>query len=96
MMDDETREALELTKDELLRMKAESKPARVARKMPRRIRRKKDLNQRAAAIVSEATALGEGGAIEIPWDPSTVIVQEVRFQEDGPVSVKSGTLIARK
>lgn len=52
-MDKEEREALEMTREELLAM--EGKPARMARRMPRRIRKKQDLNQRAAAIVGEAT-----------------------------------------
>ena len=52
-MDKEEREALEMTKDELLARAAKGEPADVARKKPARVRG--DLNQRAAAIVSEAT-----------------------------------------
>lgn len=90
MMDDETREASELSKDDLLRMKTQSTRANVARKMPRRIRRRRDINQRSVALEGEATDRAEmpAAAIEIPRVSSNVVIVGVRFQQEGPVSIK--------
>jgi hypothetical protein len=52
-MDKEEREALEMTKEDLLAAAENGKSAKVARKKPARVRG--DLNQRAAAIVDQAT-----------------------------------------
>ncbi len=82
MMDDETREAMQLSAEDLLRMAAEGKPARIVRKMPRRLRGKRDLNQGAADIVAQATEAGteeETGALRIESDISTVIIQQARL-----------------
>jgi uncharacterized membrane protein len=55
LMDKEIQEALELTKEDLLKMADAGKTARIAHKEPRRVRRKQDLNQRTAGVVTQAT-----------------------------------------
>ncbi len=90
MMDDETREASELSRDDLLRMKAKSTRANLARKMPRRIRRRQVNNERVAALEGEGPdrAKTAAGAIEISRVASSVIIVGARFQQEGPVSIK--------
>lgn len=66
-MDDETRDAQELTKDELLRMAEQGKRARVARRMPRRI-------QQAQKSDSENTQ-SRGVDIGAEWNPDSIIIR---------------------
>jgi hypothetical protein len=49
-MDREEREALAMTREELLALAATAKPARFARKMPRRLRRRRERSHLGAAI----------------------------------------------
>ena len=94
-MDDEIQEALELSKDDLLRMASTANPARIAKKMPRRVRRKQDLNQRATAIAAEATEREFAGAVTLAWEPETVVFtrsrferSEMRLDSEAPLTVK--------
>lgn len=80
MMDDEAREALDLSKVDLLRMAEHGRPARVAREAPRRVRKKQDLNQRAAAIVAAAVETPGGATFEdaftIAWSGESEVILE--------------------
>lgn len=81
-MDDETREAQELTKADLLRMAEGGKRARIARRAPRRVRKKQGLNQRAGSTVSEATdETGAGFAIEWHEGSITIVNSSVKRSE---------------
>jgi|GEM_PF-5284129 len=83
-MDKEEREALELSKDDLLAMAAEAKAARVARRRPLRVRKKQDLNQRAAAIVEQATE--ESGFSVSESEGASVVITGARFRPEEPVT----------
>jgi hypothetical protein len=77
MMDDEEREALEMTRDDVLALPR--KRARGASKRPRRLRGRTDLNQRAAAIVAQATEKLEVGFVFVA--PSKVEITGARLNE---------------
>lgn len=85
LMDPEERDALGLSKDDLLAMAAKGKKARVARRKPFRMRGRQDSNQLAAAIVAEAT--GEAGVSFPPAEEMTsIVIDEVRIRPERPVS----------
>lgn len=89
LMDKEQREALKLSKDDLLAKKAAGRPADVARTAPRRVRKpKKDINQLAAHIVSEATEIDAAVTIRVaPLDVTAVQVKGLHFRT-GPLRVE--------
>ena len=93
-MDDETREALELTPDELLSMAAEGKRARVRHTPPRRLRKPRDLNQRGAAIVHEATSepSGEAGGIVVSERSVSAVHIEANRPQAIPLDSITGTV----
>ncbi len=74
-MDKEEAEALELTKDELLARATLGESAKLARKPW-------DLNQRAAAIVSEATFTTEDML-------DSIVVVGSTYEEQGPILIPS-------
>lgn len=55
--------------------------------------RPRDLNQRAAAIVSEATdSQAQGGLIEISYVTSNVVIERNRFQQEKPIPIKKAAV----
>lgn len=83
-MDEEARRALEMSREELdARFEGGTKRPGIARLAPLRVRRKQDVNQRAAAIVCSAT---ERTPV---WDPATVVFSELskRKRDDSPVQI---------
>jgi hypothetical protein len=84
LMDDETRDALAMTREELLARAAKGEPADVARSDPRR---------------GDATA-SRPGVITMESDVTSIVIQEARFQkghfEDRrPVKVKRPSVTIR-
>ncbi len=79
-MDKEEAEALELTKDELLARAALGESAKLARK-PR------DLNQRAAAIVSEATAEAVRIRVVTADELGSIVVSGSTFEMSRPIRI---------
>jgi hypothetical protein len=92
VMDEETRKALDMSREELVERAAKAKPARIAKKIPRRLRGRRDVNQRAAAIVEEATE--RAGALEdgvvLRWNPESVTIVALEWQarHDAPVTIQ--------
>lgn len=79
-MDEETRAALDLTKDELRAMRDAAEPGVVAK----RPKRPRDLNQRATDIVREATEASDlPSGIRPTWDEDSLVVTQVTFGGHG-------------
>jgi hypothetical protein len=64
LMDDEIRDALKMTKDELLARAAKGEPADVARSAPRR----------------RDSTTARPGVIAMEWDVSSIIIEKEHFQ----------------
>lgn len=95
MMDQEEREALEMTSVELHARAVAGRPAKVARKKPARVRVKQDLNQRAAAIVAGATEELEG----ISWtgdELASIVITAPRIEPTKPVSFPTNPSVTVK
>jgi hypothetical protein len=86
VMDEETRRISEMSDEELNARFERGTPAKIAGKMPRRIRRKQALDRRAAAIVAQAT---DGGSIE--WDVASVSFEGLSIggRNDKPFEIPS-------
>jgi hypothetical protein len=82
MTDKEADRALEMSEEELnARFEKGGRFPRIAKKAPRRIRKGRDLNQRAAAIVAEAT---QSSMADIEWHLDSIEITDIRFEPQGP------------
>jgi hypothetical protein len=93
LMDEEARRALEMSEADLnARFEAGAKRPRVARKAPLRVRRKKDLNQRAATIVEQATEERvPEGAITFPTAAS-IRIRNIKVRVTQPIQLRSQSI----
>jgi hypothetical protein len=80
LMDDEIRDALKLTKEELLARAASGEPADVARSAPRR---------------RGATAL-QSGAITMESDISSIVIEQGHFEDNRVVKVERPSVTVRR
>jgi hypothetical protein len=92
VMDEETRKALDMSREELVERAAKAKAARIAKKIPRRLRGRRVVNQRTGAVVEEATE--RAGAVEdaivLKWNPESVTIVALEWQarQDLPVTIR--------
>lgn len=89
IMDQEEREALEMSAAELLAKAAKGKPARVARKKPFRVRKSHDMNQEAAAIVAQTadgTEFAER-AIVVETNLATIVISNSGAKPERPLEI---------
>ena len=88
LMDQEEREALDMTREGVLALPR--KRARGARRMPRRLRKRQDMNRGAEAVAAGVTERTESGlSFAVDWHTASVVITGARFEEEGPVELSA-------
>lgn len=84
---------VEVTDDTIAGMVEEAEAGYNVEALRRRGPRPRDLNQRAAAIVEQATdRQAQGEPIEISRVTSIVVIEGLRFQQDKPIAIKKAAV----